>query len=45
MSVPVILECISENFNLLTFTEVVLVFLSVKISVATFIVAQSIKYL
>lgn len=39
------LDCSSENFNILTFTEVLLVFLSVKISVAAFIVTQSIKYL
>jgi len=45
MSVLVILDCSSENFNLLKFTEVMLVFLSVKISVATFIVVQSINYL
>jgi len=45
VSVLVILDCSSENFNLLKFTEVMLVFLSVKFSVATFIVAQSIKKL
>jgi len=45
MSVPVILDCISDKFNLLAFTEAVLVFLSVKISVATFIVAQLLKFI